>query len=60
MNTTPKDRLGKLLEVANTTLNGIDFVEIASSDETTLRVHFLNTVNFAGSQIGRASCRERV
>lgn len=44
-----KDRLGKLLSPANTTLNGIDFVEIASADQTTLRVHFLNTVAFAGS-----------
>jgi hypothetical protein len=44
-----KDRLRKLLDPANTTLNGIDFVEIASSDETTLRVHFLNTVDVAGS-----------
>lgn len=44
-----KDRLGKLLDPANVTLNGIDFVEIASSDQTTLRVHFLNAVAFAGS-----------
>lgn len=40
----PKDRLQKLLDTTtNTTLNGIDFVEIASSDQKTLRVHFLNT-----------------
>ena len=37
---TTKDRLGKLLDPANTTLNGIDFVEIASCEQTTLRVHF--------------------
>jgi hypothetical protein len=52
MNTAPKDRLGKLLDAANTTLNGIDFVEIANYDEMTLRVHFLNTVNFVGSPAG--------
>ena len=39
----PKDRLQKLLDPANTTLNGIDFVEIASQDQTSLKVHFLNT-----------------
>jgi hypothetical protein len=49
---TTKDRLGKLLDAANTTLNGIDFVEIAAYDEITLRVHFLNTVTFAGSPPG--------
>src|SRR5579862_6791363 len=50
-----KDRLSKLLDPANTTLNGIDFVEIASADQTTLRVHFLNTVAFAGSPPGSVS-----
>jgi hypothetical protein len=44
-----KDRLGKLLDPQNTSLNGIDFVEIASQDQTTLRVHFLNDVDVAGS-----------
>ena len=44
-----KDRLQKLLDPANTTLNGIDFVEIASQDQKTLRVHFLNPVDIAGS-----------
>ena len=44
-----KDRLKLLNNVANTTLNGIDFVEIASPDQTTLRVHFLNTVAVAGT-----------
>src|SRR5437660_2710523 len=40
----PKDRLQKLLDTAtNKRLNGIDFVEIASKDQKTLRVHFLNT-----------------
>lgn len=38
----PKDRLQKLLDTSNTTLNGIDFVEVASKDQKTLRVHFLN------------------
>ncbi|MDQ1720919.1 MAG: hypothetical protein QOI26_653 [Pseudonocardiales bacterium] len=36
------DRLADL--IASTTLNGIDFVEITSADQTSLRVHFLNTV----------------
>ncbi len=45
----PKDRLIKLLDPRNTTLNGIDFVEIVTADQTTLRVHFLNAVSFAGS-----------
>ena len=44
-----KDRLRKLLDPANTTLNGIDFVEIVTKDETRLRVHFLNAVDVAGS-----------
>ena len=42
-----KDRLQQLLQ--STTLNGIDFIEIASVDQTALRVHFLNTVALAGS-----------
>jgi len=44
-----KDRLSKLLDPSNTTLNGIDFVEIADPSQTTLRVHFLNGVPIAGS-----------
>jgi hypothetical protein len=48
----PKDRLQKLLELANHTLNGIDFVEIASKDQKTLRVHFLNTNVVQGSVTG--------
>lgn len=31
------------------TWNGIDYVEVASADQTTLRVHFLNTVPVAGT-----------
>src|SRR6266567_3063386 len=42
-----KDRRKALL--ASTTLNGIDFVEIASSDQKTLRVHFLNAVALQGT-----------
>jgi len=38
----PKDRRSRL--IASTTLNGIDFVEIANPNQTTLRVHFLNKV----------------
>ena len=36
------DRLADL--IASATLNGIDFVEVTSADQTALRVHFLNTV----------------
>ncbi|MBG1269466.1 hypothetical protein F8S12_25350 [Nostoc sp. WHI] len=42
-----KDRREHL--IASTTLNGIDFVEIAESDQKTLRVHFLNSVVVQGS-----------
>ncbi len=44
-----KDRLKALLADTNTTLNGIDFVEIASPDQKTLRVHFLNDVQVKGT-----------
>src|SRR6516225_2796318 len=44
-----KDRLQKLLDKSNTTLNGIDFVEIASQDQKTLVVHFLNTNPVTGT-----------
>src|SRR5712671_957090 len=44
---TPKDRREKLL--VSSTLNGIDFVEVASADQRTLRVHFLNHVDVSGS-----------
>jgi baseplate J-like protein len=44
-----KDRLEQLLAPSNTTLNGIDFVEVASADETTLRIHFLNGVALKGT-----------
>jgi hypothetical protein len=47
MATPPKDRLA-LLE-ASTTLNGIDFVEIAAPDQKTLRVHFVNSVALAST-----------
>lgn len=47
-----KDRLNQLLDPANTTLNGIDYVEIASADQTTLRVHFLNANPVATSITG--------
>jgi len=43
----PRDRLGALLN--QSILNGIDFVEIASSDQKTLRVHFLNAVSVKGT-----------
>ena len=46
MATPTKDRLEALL--ASTTLNGIDFVEVASVDQRTLRVHFLNAVALTG------------
>jgi len=43
------DRLAKLLDPANTTLNGIDFVEITTPDQQSLRVHFLTTVTVEGT-----------
>ena len=45
-----RDRLERL--VASTALNGIDFVEVASPDQRTLRVHFVNTVSVAGTIAG--------
>ena len=47
-NPVSRDRREKLLE-PGATLNGIDFVEIATDDETTLRVHFLNSVPIQGT-----------
>jgi len=41
------DRLADL--VASTSLNGIDFVEIVGPDQTSLRIHFLNTVAVDGT-----------
>lgn len=41
------DRLADL--VASTTLNGIDFIEITSPDQMSLRVHFLNPVTVKGT-----------
>ena len=43
----PKDRRSRL--IASTTFNGIDFVEIVSADQQTLRVHFLNQVALQGN-----------
>jgi len=42
---TSRDRRAKVL--ASTTVNGIDFVEVANSAQTVLRVHFLNAVPVA-------------
>jgi hypothetical protein len=42
-----KDRRAALL--ASTVLNGIDYVEVASADQQTLRVHFLNPVAVMGT-----------
>jgi hypothetical protein len=47
MANSTKDRLEALL--ASSTLNGIDFVEVASGDQRTLRVHFVNTVELKGT-----------
>jgi hypothetical protein len=44
-----RDRLAALLDPANTRFNGIDFVEVASTDQKNLRVHFLNTVAMKGT-----------
>src|SRR5205085_280913 len=44
-----QDRRALLLDQSNTTLNGIDFVEVASADQTQLRVHFLNAVIVTGT-----------
>jgi baseplate J-like protein len=44
-----RDRISALLDPSNTTLNGIDFVEIAPADQTRLRVHFLTTVALRGT-----------
>jgi hypothetical protein len=45
--TSPRNRLEKILE--SSTLNGIDFVEIASPNQKTLKVHFLNKVSLLGT-----------
>ncbi len=47
MTVEPRDRRSQLLN--STTFNGIDFVEIASADQKTLRVHFLNPVALQGT-----------
>ena len=48
--TVSRDR--RALLAASTTLNGIDFVEIADDTETVLRVHFLNNVTVMGTVTG--------
>lgn len=46
----PPDRLARLLSGGDDLrFNGIDYVEIASSDQTRLGVHFLNTVAVKGT-----------
>jgi hypothetical protein len=46
----PKDRQDRRSRLINsTTINGIDFVEIASPDQQTLKVHFLNHVTVQGT-----------
>jgi Baseplate J-like protein len=52
MTTGPKNRRSRLL--TSTTLNGIDFVEIVSADQKTLKVHFLNPVGVQGTLTGIA------
>src|SRR4051812_24116647 len=49
-----KDRLARLLDSSNTTLNGIDFVEVVNTAQTTLRVHFLNRVAVQGTLVSSA------
>ena len=48
----PKDRRSRLL--TSTTFNGIDFVEIASADQKTLKVYFLNSIGVQGTITGIA------
>ena len=38
----------RLVLLASTTTNGVDFVEVAAADQTQLRVHFLNAVSLRG------------
>ena len=40
------DRRALLLN--STSLNGIDFIEVATDAQTTLRIHFFNKVALAG------------
>ncbi|WP_331763855.1 hypothetical protein [Streptomyces anthocyanicus] len=49
------DRLGVLTQ--STEFNGIDFVEIADDAQTSLLVHFLNTVPVAGTLSGPSPVR---
>jgi hypothetical protein len=47
-----KNRLQQLLDPSNTTLNGIDFIEVVTTDQRTLRVHFQNKVAVRGTIAG--------
>lgn len=47
MTTQPKDRLAALKASPNH--NGIDFVEVASKDQKTLVVHFINNITLVGN-----------
>jgi len=51
MTTPPRDRKAALLK-ASAVYNGIDFVEIANTAQTELRVHFLNAVSLEGTLKG--------
>jgi hypothetical protein len=46
-----KDRRASILQ--STTFNGIDFVEIADAQQTTLNVHFLNAVDLRNTLSGQ-------
>jgi hypothetical protein len=46
------DRDRRAAVVASTVFNGIDFVEIADTTQTLLRVHFLNSVEVKGTLTG--------
>ena len=48
MTDAPPDRLASLL-IPGAKVNGIDFIEIASADQTSLSVHFLNKVEVKDS-----------
>ncbi len=48
MTDAPHDRLASLL-AQGATINGIDFIEITSADQTALSVHFLNKIEVNGA-----------
>jgi hypothetical protein len=48
---TSRDRRTAVLQ--SSTYNGIDFVEIANPEQTTLNVHFLNSVELIGTLTGQ-------